>query len=77
MLLPDKVFQLLLQGTEFPGIRDQHASWGQKTHGTGTQGLGSGWAGAAQSPHLPSEEVGEGQAALVAVTQPGHIPAGR
>lgn len=38
-------------------------------------GLGVGWV--AQAPYLPSEEVSKGQAALVTVTQPGHVPAGR
>lgn len=47
---------------------------GHRTCGAGVQGLGSGWAGVAQAPHLPSKKVSKGQAALVAVTQPGHVP---
>lgn len=75
MLLPNKVLQLLLQGAKFTEVRGHHASLGRRTCGRGIQGLGSGLAGVI-APHLPSEEVSKGQAALVAVAQPGHVPEG-
>lgn len=56
------------QGQRSPCILGSEDPWGR---GLGT-GVRPGRGG--PTPYLPSEEVGKGQAALVTVTQPGHVP---